>query len=387
MNFRFFRGAQKKIVAVAEIGSGSAACAIVEVQQGKPATVLAADRVMLAPATRGDEAALANIEDLVMQAGKNALDAYVRDWQTSKGPIESSYAVVRTPWTRSQAVRARAQFAEPTRITARTISSLARDALSSAVGVSKEKFLEASVVEIQLNGYPTAQPEGNYAHSASLVGLVSECDPRLKKIAVSAVGRLVPHTRPTLYANTRALVKILSKRLPVSDYLAIDIAGDATTMTAVYGGAVEAQGVVPEGSWSMLKRLSATALPEETLSLLRMLERDHCDTEPCDALKASIGTVEPDLVRVFGETMGKLAAVRRLPNYAVLSAHADMSPWLVRFFSRIDFTQFTQTAQPFIIHDLSPENLEDLVVPHRGVVLDTGIALACALVNSEETDA
>ncbi len=384
MNLGSFRGGRGKIVAVAEVGSGSVAFAVVEIQKGKPAVVLAADRATLAPEVRGDEATVAGIGDLAVQAGTSALSAYAKDWQKTKGHVEAMYAVIRTPWTRSQAVRAHKEFSEPVRITGRAISALAREALSS-VRIDRQRFLEARVMGIELNGYPTARPEGQWAHTVSLTGLVSECDPSLTKAVVSAVGRLVPHVRPVLYSGTRALIEALKKYLPITEYLAIDITAESTTITVVHGGVIEGQGVVPEGSSSILNRLSPTALPEETLSLLRMLEREHCDTEPCDALKSSIGKIEPDLVRLFGETMGKLAGVRRLPNYAVLSVHADMSPWLVRFFSRIDFTQFTQTAQPFIIHDLSPKSVASTLAG-AGVELDTGLALACALVNSEETE-
>lgn len=386
MNLGFFRSAKEHIVAIAEIGSGSAAFAVIETKKNGPARILAADRALLAPDVRGDDAAIAGIGELVVQAGKNALAVYARDWQKSKGPIDSIYAIIHAPWTRSQAVRAHADFPEAIHVTDRTISTLAREALSGGKGLDKKKFLEASVMEIQLNGYPTAHPEGKWAHSASLTGLVSECEPRLKEAVVSAIGQLIPHARPTFRSNTRAMLTALRGYISVKEYVAIDITNEATTLTVVYDGVAEGEIVVPEGTSAILQRLSATALPDETLSLLRMLERDHCDTDACDVLKATIGKVEPDLVRVFGEAMGKLAAVRRLPNYAVLSTHADISPWLTRFFSRIDFTQFTQTAQPFAIRPLSGADLSRWVSSERGTVADTGLALAGALVNTEETE-
>lgn len=386
MNLRFFRSGKENIVAVVEVGSGSVAFAVVETRKGKPANVLTADRAVLSPEVRAEEASIAAIGDLIVQAGKNALAAYARDWQKTKGSIHAVHAVIHAPWTRSQPVRAHADFPEPLRITGRTISSLAKEALSSASHINKETFLEASVMEIRLNGYPTERPEGKLASMVSLVGLVSECDPRLRGVVTSAIGQLIPHTRPIFHSSTRAALTALKAYVPMKEYVTIDITTEATTITAISDGVAEAQITVPEGTSGILKRLSATALPEETLSLLRMLERDHCDTDACESLKAAIGKVEPDLVRLFGEATGKLASVKRLPNYAVLSAHADMSAWLTRFFSRIDFTQFTQTAQPFAVHELSSADLSRWASSENSVLLDTGLALASALVNTEESD-
>ena len=94
--------------------------------------------------------------------------------------------------------------------------------------------------------------------------------------------------------------------------------------------------------------------------------------------------VEPELVRVFGEGMAVCAAQARLPNKLILITQPDMAPWLAKFFSRIDFTQFTLTTQPFSVETIAPADLSAWVTAARGVVLDTGVALSAALVNREQ---
>jgi hypothetical protein len=173
--------------------------------------------------------------------------------------------------------------------------------------------------------------------------------------------------------------------MPVKEYVAVDMTGEATGIVVVREGIVDKELSMPEGMYTILRRFTEKGMPEETLSLMRMLEREHCDTEACDALKASIGRVEPELVRIFGEGMAKLASPQRLPAHLAVAAHTDISPWLSRFFSRIDFTQFTQTAQPFIVHALTPKDLAGSVVSESGIALDIGLAVASALVDKEVT--
>ena len=43
----------------------------------------------------------------------------------------------------------------------------------------------------------------------------------------------------------------------------------------------------------------------------------------------------------------------RLPNTLLLLADTDVAPWLQKFFQRIDFSQFTATAQPFMVDVIS----------------------------------
>ena len=61
-----------------------------------------------------------------------------------------------------------------------------------------------------------------------------------------------------------------------------------------------------------------------------------------------------------------------------------MAEWLGQFFSRIDFTQFTATNQPFSVEQLSVEELRAFVTPSgQNVVSDFGLLLAVSFVNSE----
>ena len=115
-----------------------------------------------------------------------------------------------------------------------------------------------------------------------------------------------------------------------------------------------------------------------------MAAHDHCEDKACEDIKNGMARAEQELIRIFGEAMARLATSRRLPNKLVLAVESDMADWLSHFFSRIDFTQFTVTTQPFSVEVLSAENLKNLVTASdSGKNVDSGLLVAAAFVNSE----
>jgi hypothetical protein len=131
----------------------------------------------------------------------------------------------------------------------------------------------------------------------------------------------------------------------------------------------------------MIKRVSDKGLPEEIRTQLRMLANDTCSTDACKALKDSLARAEQDFAKTFGDMLGSLAVKRRLPNRVMLSAPAELSPWLHGFFSRIDFAQFTATMQPLAVESLTPELLHDFVSWKVGLQSDTGLGISAGYVN------
>ena len=87
---------------------------------------------------------------------------------------------------------------------------------------------------------------------------------------------------------------------------------------------------------------------------------------------------EPEFAKRFGGAFATLAAKRKLANTLVLFAHPDMAEWMRHFFSRLDFTQFTQTSQPF---DVITYGVGESGVDYGG--MHPSLILAGELVNIE----
>ena len=377
-------GKRGKSIAIADIGGGSVAFAVVSIRPNTPTEILAAERQTLPLEGRTKEATIAALEANFTTVGEKALRTYRAD-KKNVLPIEKIYCIVRSPWSRSKSVRAAANFNVPTLITPQTIAGLAKEALADEKELDQKQLLEAAVVRVELNGYETRLPEKKTAEHITVTALISDWDPDMRASVAAALGKIAPHVTAIYSSSTRALLSAL-RELPdhEEDHLVVEIGSESSTLTVVRSGAMEEQRVVPEGINSMLKRIDPSGMPEQSISLIRMLGRDQCSSAACEEIQNAIAKAEPDLVRSFADGMAACATSHKLPVKLILVGQSDFLPWLSKFFTRIDFTQFTATTQPFSVEALrEPQQLQTRMTGSPSE--DIGLAIGISLVNREES--
>jgi hypothetical protein len=376
--------ASKKIIAVADIGSASAGVAIVAVNEKGPAIIIASDRAAIPFENRSASATITAVLASLDDAGQKALARFAAS--PYKGSVISgAYAVIDAPWSRSQTVRAASSFEKDIRVTSAMIGDAAQRAIGSDTAVDMNNLIESTVVRVELNGYPTGSPVGKTAHRLSVAALLSECDASIRSGAAESLARLFPGTKQTLRSGSRALIAAMSAVPDLgNDYVILAVVAEASNVLVVRDGLVVQHAQIGEGVRSIVSRVADKGMPEETLSLLRMVERDECSGDACDMITQSMARVEIELARVYGEALTKIATPTRLPADLVLVTHSDMAPWLTTFFSRIDFTQCTLIARPFSVHALGRDELSHLVEFDQAAPADIELLIAGALVNTEE---
>ncbi|MDO8576496.1 MAG: hypothetical protein Q7R90_04220 [bacterium] len=373
--------AREKIIAVADIGSGSAALAIIAIPPGGPARLLVARRSILPLEERMPAAIVAAIGSHLLETGQQVLAEYHK--QGGRQP-ESVYAVIRAPWTQSKTIGARITFPKPTKVTGAMISKLAQQAMADEKEF-KTGILEAGIIRVEVNGYPTGKPEGKPCRELSVTALLSVCDSALRESTTGALQQLFGARRITMRSGVHAILSVMRDTPDVpEDFLVVDMASEGTNFMVVRDSVTTDHGTYTEGKNTILKRISADGMMDSTLTLLRLIARGECHDPACEALNVTMAKAEPELVRVFGEVIAKLVSRRRLPNRLILATHEDLAPWLTTLFSRIDFAQFTTTTQPFSVRALKPVDLAHRVLPEGNVRTDTGMLIASALVHIEE---
>ncbi len=385
--FRIHLGrTREKIFAVADIGSGSAALAVVAVPPKGPARVLVAERSFLPMEERTPEAIATALGTHLIEVGKKVLDSHSKKGGSQP---QSVYAVVRAPWTHSKTVEAKTSFPKSARITAQMIGKLAQQALASDTEFEKANILEAGVMRVEVNGYPTNEPEDALGHSLSVAVIISDCQPGFRASLTHAFQELFGGRKISMRSGVHAILSALRSKAKTAhrDFLVVDMASEGTNFIVIRDGITTDHATIPEGKNSLLKRIGGSGMPDNTLTMLRLLARGECHDPACEAVNAAIAKTEPELVRTFGEVIAKLVVRQRLPNRLILASHGDLVPWLTSFFSRIDFAQFTTTTQPFSVTPLKSVDFAHLALPETDVQADTGILIAAALVNIEEGQA
>ena len=375
---------KEKIVAAADIGSGHAGCALIEIRRGEIPAILASARLALPFEERTPEQTKSGVLSLLKDVCEKAAESHAEISARQKlPPISASYAILQAPWSRSEIASAGLAFETDGRIIGKMIEGLARQALETEDKLNHRNLFEAGLVRVDLNGYPTMKPVGKDAHTVSVSTLVSECEPETRAQITDTLQNAFPAAKPNLRSRARILSSALREARPQSrDYVIIDMENDATNCAVMRDGLASEHILVPEGTRTILKRIS-TGMPEETLSLMRMISRGACNTPSCDKLNSSLALAEPEIVRLFGDALGRIAGKLRLPNELLLITEPELSEWLSALFSRIDFSQFTVTTKEFTPSVLASESLRGSVSGSGGAI-DSGLALAAIFVNAEE---
>ena len=377
---------REKVVAVVDVGSGSAAVAILVAHHGKTSMIVAADRSILPLEDRSKEQTMKGVAAMIQDAGTKVLKKYLKSEEGQRlGPPTIVYASIRAPWTRSSAGYASEVFPKDETITKELIIKIAHAAFDQDHELDKANMLETSVVRVELNEYPTAHPIGRRARRLSAITFESDFDPVMRKLVTDALHGVFGARETIMHSGARTYLSIVQERMDHPEaYVIIDMVSEATTCMAVRSGVITHHAVLQEGVRTILRRVAGSeGMPEEMLNLMRMVVAGSCSGEACDKLNAALTQIEPELVRIFGEAIGAFVGKQRLPDTLILAAHPDITSWLAHLFSRIDFAQFTITTRPFMVHVLKPENLKESVAPLPGVPIDMGIAVACAFVNTE----
>ncbi len=382
-----FSRLRERPVLVADIGDGSVGVSLVMFGKEGPAEVIASKRVTLSIEERTRDQAAAGISQILETSVAALIAGDAQEKHGIRTP-HAIYATLRAPWTRFRTAKTGESFDAPQTITKEIIVGLAKKALVGNSELDRGNMLEAGVMQVFLNGYPTGRPLGKRAKNISVVAFESDIDPNIRASVIGIFGKLLPGRTPILRSGMHALLTVMHEHLTdIHRCLLIDIGGSTSACAVVRKEAITQYATVPEGIMTILKRVSAGGLPEEMLSLLRMLATDSCSTSACDSLKDSLAKAEPELVRAFGEVFASLATARRLPNICVLTSPSELTPWLHSFFSRIDFSQFTATTQPLIVETVTSEHLSDAIHWKPGIVSDAGISIASSYVDLLERSA
>jgi hypothetical protein len=291
------------------------------------------------------------------------------------------YVFLRAPWVQAQVIKLTERYEKDTLITVDRVAALAKKTLKI-----EETMLEAVVVRTEINGYPAKDIVGKSGHMLSVYVLLTTVDSDLQETVQHNVEQAFPHSEIRWRSHTRALLQFIhDSYLQSRDTLVVDISSEGTSIFVVQDGILEKQITLDFGVHAILAKLSPNALPDETLGLIRMLEREQCSSEACDTLRSNIEKTEQHMIKIYGEQLANLAGKTRLPISLLLSVHPDCASWLNKFFSKLDFAQFTIPLQPFSVIELSAKDFYD-TADIKSNTADISTLLAASLVHREIVD-
>jgi cell division ATPase FtsA len=377
-----------KLVAVFDVGSGSVGAAIVEIRGKRPVIIHTSLRGSLKHEDRNQDQIASDILQKVGEVGEKLLNMHANSDIQNKS-INKALVVMHAPWIRSHARTLKAPLREEAEIIGDMIVQLSEKALSVESPLSEDNIFEKSIVRVELNGYSTSSPIGKRAGHIGVVTLESEMFSGMRQNLKDAILRIFPGVELIFRSSTLVDSTIMRRRSPRSAYFTIaDVTSEATAITVVRDGVVSDQRIVPIGYRTIVREISKerNSTEEDVQSRIRMLMQNACSTDECRALESLLDSVSSDSTIKFGEVLGEIAKKSRLPNTLVVRSHPDLSKWFIGFFARLDFAQFTETTQPFLVGAITSGATAEYIVFKPGNNPDAGIATSCAFLYTGKGD-
>ncbi len=341
----FDRGLLGEVVAIANIESSSVSFSIAKLKASHHATILATRYAELPLEERSSGQHLFALKQRLADVGKAAIAEYTA---SHRAAIRKAYAIMHAPWAVGTVVRGSAEFPKETHISAAVIAECATKTL--AAHTEQEGFLDVQQLPILLNGYRTASPEGKHAHSVEMAAVVSTVADDVRREISAIMQALTPVAHIFVHSGVRAVLGALEAVRPrLGNAVCLHVSGEGTEIIVMHDGIADRYAYVPEGLRTMLARAFPDMRPDDARAAVRHLGSKEGSDEKRAQTEGALLKAESEMARAFGEGFVGVSGELRLPNALVLIADTDIAPWLKTFFERIDFSQFTLTAQPFAV--------------------------------------
>lgn len=343
----------ERVVGVANIESSSVSFSIIKLHSARSATIPVTRYAELPLEERTSGQHLFALKQRLADITKAALSDYAASYRGR--PPRKIYAVVHAPWATGNVVSASIRLPQDVYISDKIMEECAAKALAQA---EKEgELLDVHQLPIMLNGYRTAHPEGKYAHLVEVAGLMSTCDVSIREEINKMFRDILPASRTVIHSGVRAVLEAIDTARPhLRDALCMHVSGEGTEVIVLRGGVVRDYIYIAEGLRSMLSRAFPDMRPEEARSTVRLMQRHEGSEIVAVQTEEALLKAEPDMAHAYGEGLANISAQLRLPTRVFLIASPDIASWLQKFFERIDFSQFTVTAQPFSVDLIAASN-------------------------------
>ena len=290
-------------------------------------------------------------------------------------PVRNAYVVVHAPIADSRIVSDTRTFETEERITDAILDDCARSALGDLP--RRPNFLGARLLQVRLNGYATARPEGKHVREVEVIGLAFSIEPTFKEPVLSTLQAALPGIATQFRSGLLAIAAASTAQ--AGEYAVFLLSGEGTEIVVMRRGIPSNYAFVPIGLRSIAERAGKGAPAETILSTMRIVGSGKGSNAAREEAEAALGAVEPEVAKIFGESFATLSSPLRLPVRAFVVSPPEMSDWFGRFLTRIDFAPFTLTAQPFEVQSIT---LPDLGQAQKEK--DPDLTLAALLLKSEQ---
>lgn len=296
--------------------------------------------------------------------------------------------MVSSPWNASETKVLTLKFDEPSLVTEDMIEKL----ISSEEKTFERRFegtgheelthevLERKILEMRLNGYPTGKPYGKHAKELE-VRMFSSIIPSatLQKIK-RLVGKRFSENQPRFHTFSVAAFTSLRDLFPeIQNFLMVQVGGEVSDIAIVKKGSMSEVSSAPCGHNSLLRVLGKVCdnHPECTLEgLLKIYGEVGIQTSEQKKVEQAITETKLDWLKHFNTAISNFSEETFLPKVVFLFEERPYTPLFDSFLKEAESSQFTATAEPFIITAIDTSMARTFAEFDKNILQDEILALA-----------
>ena len=274
--------------------------------------------------------------------------------------VEKVVLVVSSPWHASETKTLSLKLPKPTVITKAMVDELLSEEeklfeekkKSENQEVSYEVF-ERKIIEMRLNGYPTATPYGKIAERLDihLFGSI------ISSTALSEIRKTVQRHFPveSFFYHTFSAVAFASLRDHFSElqsFLVIQVGGEVTDITIIKKGLIVETVSFPLGHNGLLRSLEEICglYPHCTLEAVLSLHKGaKIDNYDRAKVETAIANTKKSWLGYFDSAIANFSEETFLPKDVFLFEEVPYASVFEEFLREASAGQFTITAEPFVV--------------------------------------
>ncbi|KKU70421.1 MAG: Cell division protein FtsA [Parcubacteria group bacterium GW2011_GWA2_47_21] len=375
MSFSIFKKDTRWPVIIFDVGSGSVGAAVAVINGLKKPAVLYSTREILPVRTEinadkllsSKRSALKSAMEKIIKTGlplfsKNNLNI-------SRVPVFVTFSA---PWYLSRPVAIKINKPKPFIINADLISSIIKTAKEDLLGEIKQKkgtapvvsIIEEKIVQVRLAGYKTDNFFMRQTNDFSAVLFITAIPTSVAKECKRLLGPISHPESFHLHSFGLSYYSVVKDLFPQSsDYILMDVTGEATDLALVEDGALTETLSFPYGRNTLIREISARLKisPEVARSLLQIHYQGKIEQKSSLKFEESVAAAGDKWQTVWRESLDALSDKAILPKRVYLTADGEDSRFFSELIQKEPCDRSTFGGHCFEIFYLSDDKLKNLV--------------------------
>lgn len=285
-----------------------------------------------------------------------------------------------SPWYASQMRVSKKTFDAPTLVTEKLLQGIQKKEVEDFTAFEMEKLgkdaviIEAQNVQVKLNGYETAVPEGKLAVTLETAVYMSIVPKKIVHAVTEKISGIF-HSRSvsfhTFSFSSFAVIRDIF--FHQKDFFFLDISGEVTDVSIVRDNVLEETVTFPQGKNFLLRKIVSGlgASHAEALSYFTMAVSKKLAGKEEQKVKKIMAEASSEWLSEF---RGSLYTLSRdggfLPHDIFFTADADVSAWFAESIQDQEMSEITFAEKTFTVRHLDAAFLSSFCESEKGVARD-----------------